>query len=1073
MKINQLRLFGLICIGLLMVSNASGRDHFLLQKIKARIQSQSASQDTVIRDSRHPDPQEIKTHKNIKSKREIKTIPGHLRQAEKGSITGYVYEKSYSGVECETDNWYWGSDPQLTVPKLGGCVGDTLLVPVRVTQLNTPVNSLELTLSLGSALVFDTVDISQSMIGDAGWSIDANVTDQQVRIAAEGAEAISIVSEYDYDSTQDTLFSVKIIISETPFQFVPIELSDVIFDTGVQDVELVHGGIYVSPDSVVMIPPQHYVTVDAYNEYGRYVGYGDPSDSDDGAYTIDHLPPGSYYLLADSYEYGDMYYSQASHWQDALLVQVASNQTTSGINFILEDQESAAGTGVIAGTVKKSSGAPVTDCRVYVYYGENDFDFAGAGTVDSQGVYVIEGLQSGEYRVRVRYDGLENLLDSWYLDRASYEEATPVQVTEPDTTRDIDIVLKPGCILSGQVLDAQGHPAGEGFEVDACVGEYDYVKYTETDSDGSFELIGLPPGTYKIRVEDPFYRGYPDIWYGDAGCYQDADDVVAELNHPVENIIVRFREGGSICGTVYRPDGTPVETVNGMLEIYDIDESFVDCLQTDDDGVYEIMGLAAGRYKVYYECWSYYENITGAWHQNAGDFDTARWIEVKSGEATTGIDVHLCWGGAVRGRVFCPPDCDLSDGSCEVIAYNQNERPMGSVRLFDSYYEITGLRPGEYKMMFSYHGDENLCDVWYPDACGFEYGEFVTVKAKEYTGSVNFTLEHACRIQGYVKDMQGQPLCFDEHPMLNITVIDASTGHFVDDSEASFNGGYDFLLPSGEYKLYCCSHYFNLYESDQDSLSFSFYSDGVSLSDSNTRVIAAEPNDILKLDDWVIQCVGGGISGTLFDQKTGLPINDSFYAVAAVNEDSMAVKLSAYIALTGQYALYGLRPGKYCLVALKGTDFWGDEITAQWHEAIRASYEDMDSEFYVPVPEGVTWISVGDTLEKAVDIYFLEAVPVGIHEESVTCPESFRLEQNYPNPFNPVTNIQYTLPTAVHVEVLIFNALGQQVVSLTDEKQTAGVHWVQWDGSGFSSGMYFYRIQAGEFCDTKKCLLLK
>jgi len=88
-------------------------------------------------------------------------------------------------------------------------------------------------------------------------------------------------------------------------------------------------------------------------------------------------------------------------------------------------------------------------------------------------------------------------------------------------------------------------------------------------------------------------------------------------------------------------------------------------------------------------------------------------------------------------------------------------------------------------------------------------------------------------------------------------------------------------------------------------------------------------------------------------------------------------------------------------------------------------------------------------------------------------PGKFNIRQNYPNPFNPVTCIQYTLPIAAHVEIRIFNALGQQVASLIDKKQTAGAHRIQWDGSGFPSGLYFYRIQAGEFCDTKKCLLLK
>jgi len=113
------------------------------------------------------------------------------------------------------------------------------------------------------------------------------------------------------------------------------------------------------------------------------------------------------------------------------------------------------------------------------------------------------------------------------------------------------------------------------------------------------------------------------------------------------------------------------------------------------------------------------------------------------------------------------------------------------------------------------------------------------------------------------------------------------------------------------------------------------------------------------------------------------------------------------------------------------------------------------------------------------DVFWIDNIeiypegPSGIERDRIISPYTWNLAQNYPNPFNPVTNIQYTLPVAAHVEIRIFNTLGQQVASLIDEKQTAGAHRIQWDGSGFPSGLYFYQIQAGEFCDTKKCLMLK
>jgi len=95
-----------------------------------------------------------------------------------------------------------------------------------------------------------------------------------------------------------------------------------------------------------------------------------------------------------------------------------------------------------------------------------------------------------------------------------------------------------------------------------------------------------------------------------------------------------------------------------------------------------------------------------------------------------------------------------------------------------------------------------------------------------------------------------------------------------------------------------------------------------------------------------------------------------------------------------------------------------------------------------------------------------------------TLPRSFALHNNYPNPFNPATTIAYDLPAPAHVTLEIFNVLGQKVRTLVDDYQEAGAQTVVWDGrdSGnreVATGVYFYKIRAGDFTDSKKMLLLK
>jgi hypothetical protein len=85
----------------------------------------------------------------------------------------------------------------------------------------------------------------------------------------------------------------------------------------------------------------------------------------------------------------------------------------------------------------------------------------------------------------------------------------------------------------------------------------------------------------------------------------------------------------------------------------------------------------------------------------------------------------------------------------------------------------------------------------------------------------------------------------------------------------------------------------------------------------------------------------------------------------------------------------------------------------------------------------------------------------------------FGLHQNYPNPFNTHTTITYELNKNAHVLIKIYNIFGQLVETVVNDYKTAGYHSVLWNASNISSGLYFYRIEAGEYTETKKCLILK
>ena len=105
--------------------------------------------------------------------------------------------------------------------------------------------------------------------------------------------------------------------------------------------------------------------------------------------------------------------------------------------------------------------------------------------------------------------------------------------------------------------------------------------------------------------------------------------------------------------------------------------------------------------------------------------------------------------------------------------------------------------------------------------------------------------------------------------------------------------------------------------------------------------------------------------------------------------------------------------------------------------------------------------------------------PIGIQPISNEVPNNFVLHQNYPNPFNPVTKIKFSIPASLsfgegpRVRLIIYDITGREVATLLNEQLSPGTYEVNWDGTNYASGVYFYQLQAGDFIQTKKMVLIK
>ena len=103
-------------------------------------------------------------------------------------------------------------------------------------------------------------------------------------------------------------------------------------------------------------------------------------------------------------------------------------------------------------------------------------------------------------------------------------------------------------------------------------------------------------------------------------------------------------------------------------------------------------------------------------------------------------------------------------------------------------------------------------------------------------------------------------------------------------------------------------------------------------------------------------------------------------------------------------------------------------------------------------------------------VYYTKAVSVNNTNQNVN---TFSLSQNYPNPFNPSTTIEYSIPKTLFVVLKIYDILGREITTLVKQEEKSGNYKVKFNGSQYNSGIYFYKLQAGSFSQTKKLILVK
>jgi hypothetical protein len=235
------------------------------------------------------------------------------------------------------------------------------------------------------------------------------------------------------------------------------------------------------------------------------------------------------------------------------------------------------------------------------------------------------------------------------------------------------------------------------------------------------------------------------------------------------------------------------------------------------------------------------------------------------------------------------------------------------------------------------------------------------------------------------------------------------------------------------------------FENDEDNLNFvpTYYPSTVNWQDATELTLSNTGLANIDVLVYRINNSGGSfhIAGHIYKQTQNLrPEVDGSIIYAKIGEEFKAYSLTKS---SGAYRIDSLSSGSFTLLAQ------------------RMGYNGQ-----------LRNVEITNFSKDSIDFVF-DNYLIGINNEELKIPVSYWLGNSFPNPFNPSVTIKFGLPKTSLTRIIIYDVLGREISRPVNEELKAGNYTINWNASNFSSGVYFYRLEAGDYIETKKMVLLK
>jgi len=499
---------------------------------------------------------------------------------------------------------------------------------------------------------------------------------------------------------------------------------------------------------------------------------GNAQTQADGSYKIIDLPAGIYRVEVSTggTDYIREYYDNTYDHNSAIPVTVTAGSDITSVNFGL-----AIG-GSISGQLTDVNGLAIQNVCVNAYTGRCHQGHLSSTQSDIDGNYVIRGLPTGT-DVYLRFDGNcsgGNYIQEWYDGQYDCNNAQSVA----GITSGVNATLDAGASISGIVKDANGDTI---TDVQISVHAHGTTPNSSSrgtyasQTDGTYTISGLAPGTYKIQANNNWAPGYVSKYYNNKTSDDTANEVVLASGQGIAGIDFNLEEDSPISGTIYQSDGiTPITGTEIRVEVLQgdpcHDHEWVTSTHTNSsNGTYTISGLHPGNYVLRTDNLNQSNYVNDWYSENGSSYycDDAGVVTVGAG-GKSDIDFQLDLGATISGTVTdagAPIDGTVDGFHVHPVIGNPCEwNEIGSANIeADGTYTIYGVPEGEiYVRTCDGGGSSPYILEWWADpnsVYNCNEAQPIHVATGENVTNKNFQLEKGGIISGRVLDQNtGSPV---------------------------------------------------------------------------------------------------------------------------------------------------------------------------------------------------------------------------------------------------------------------------------------------------------------------------